>query len=370
MKHHTPKIEVSAAELRRAVAFVASVAETRNTIPILGQIKVEVKTDQIELTATDLDIEASIKVPAEVSAPPLSFTVSPRLLSHIVRYAETVKLSRVDNKIVIEADDVVASFREIMPAVDFPLFRGSEDPPEGPVQAIAEAVLEKALRLAAVTISTEETRYYLNGVYLHHSDAAGGLRVVSTDGHRMTIYDARVPWGLTGVIAQTKTVALLRSALVRGGNREVSVAPYYTKSNDGHANLVALRFICDNWTIKAKLIDGTFPDYRRVMPQPSDKIAVVITDAALRRFPPTGERSRAVTINPDEGWMEQSAPDDISVRMPVQGRGARFGVDLRYLRDFARQSGTIRLEGAAPGDPFRVLTEDPDLLQIVMPMRV
>ncbi len=353
----TQTFTAHAAALKRALAFAMQRAERWSTIPILTAVRIDAIGGLIAITGTDLDIEVEAHAEA-ISGDDFSLTIAPQFLMGLLRWAEgEVKISRAGDMITIEADDVVATVREVCPVVDWP--RVNRGRARAVPFTLTDAKLRKALRATSACISREETRYYLNGVWFAEHD--GSLRMVATDGRRMAIYDTGEEWHLPGMIVPRITAQLLLRALPEKSNGSVAVTGY-------ESNFV--QFAHDGWIIRSKLIDGTFPDYSRVVPTPADDISVTISAAALRRFPPSSERSRAVMIDGDAGRMTHQEPDGARVQMPVQGRGKAFGVNLGYLRDFANIAGVMRLEGRSPGDPFRVLTDDPAFLGVQMPMRV
>lgn len=360
MQHFTPTVSVSAKDLRRTLGFCAQVVDRRTTIPVLSTCRFEVGDGRIRITGSNLDAEVTAECGAHISTPPFAFTLSPRALDGILRWAPDQVNFALDGDVLrIRADDFFASFRSLCPALDFPEMTWPLEQKAPEVATISEAQLHKALLLTALTISTEETRYYLNGVFLTPMPETG-LRTVSTDGHRMTIFDTRVPWSGAACILPRDVLTTLLRLLRPNGNRVVRVGQMDIK----------LEFSTDDWRIRAKCIDGTFPNYTKVIPTESDAIEVTLTAAALNRFPATNERTRVVAIDGDAGRMTLKTFDGSEFTMPITGRGQQFGVNLDYLRGFARQSGTIKLMGVSPGDPFRIVTEDPDLLQILMPMRV
>lgn len=353
------EVRIASGELRKALAFAASVTERRNTIPVLGMVLIEIDRPFGRVTGTDLDMEASASFEIADTGKPFSFLISPRLLGDVIRFAENlITISKADDILTIKADDMEVQVLSLLPVEDWPAVQGHADQyqPTG----ISEARLDKAMRAVATSISTEETRYYLNGAYFH--DAGDGvLTIVSTDGHRLTKYETEHPWPeQRKLIVPRKTCHTLMTRLTSGGNKSVEIA---TAEN-------RISFRGDGWQIRSKCIDGTFPDYNRAIPAPSDKISFALTDAALRRFPRTGERSRAIKIDPDAGKMSVIHPDGITATMPISGRGQAVGFNIEYLKTFAALSGTIRISGASKDDPFRVLSEDPRLVQFLMPMRV
>lgn len=367
-----PSFTCHAADLKRALAFATQAVERRNTIPVLGMVRITASAKGVEVRGTDLDIECIATAEPIQATGKIDMTIDPRVLTGLVRWAEgDVIISRKDDLITIQADDVIATVRELCPAEDYPVILA----PSGDAVAISEARLHKALVATIACISTEETRYYLNGVFLHTKGK--GLIATSTDGHRVAVYDTGEPWPFEDQIVPRKTVAILHRAMKAGSNGTIAVRSVRDPKNSdatlapkNPANRV--EFKGDGWTIVSKTIDGTFPDYTRVIPRfETPSISATITAAALRRFPPTGERSRAIKIDPTTGRMTHKNYDGIEVSMPVQAKGEQsIGFNLGYLVAFAERAGTIRLETSGQGDPARVLTDDPALLQVLMPMRV
>ena len=212
------KISIERAVLLRAVSQAQSVVERRNTIPILANVLIEAEGDQVSFRATDLDIEVVDKVNATVERAG-STTVNAVTLHEIVR-----KLP--DGALVNLADDGATGRLTVeagrsnfalatLPKEDFPQMASSEYAANFAAPA---PVLRRLFDKSKFAISTEETRYYLNGVYMHVADGDGGkvLRCVATDGHRLARIDADLPAGaegMPGVIVPRKTVNELRKLL-------------------------------------------------------------------------------------------------------------------------------------------------------------
>ena len=254
------KISIERAVLLRAVSQAQSVVERRNTIPILANVLIEAEGDQVSFRATDLDIEVVDKVNATVERAG-STTVNAVTLHEIVR-----KLP--DGALVNLADDGATGRLTVeagrsnfalatLPKEDFPQMASSEYAANFAAPA---PVLRRLFDKSKFAISTEETRYYLNGVYMHVADGDGGkvLRCVATDGHRLARIDADLPAGaegMAGVIVPRKTVNELRKLL---DDDEASIAVSVSETK--------VRFATPEITLTSKVIDGTFPDYGRVIP--------------------------------------------------------------------------------------------------------
>lgn len=368
-----PTVTFHAADLRKAVAIAAQVVERRNVVPILGTIRITATKDAAMVRATDLDMEIFAYLDPIEAAGTVDFTIAPRLMASLLRWADgEVTISTNKDMVTIQIDDVEATVRDLCnPASDWPDMIG----PVSDQAVLSEAMFHKALSACIPCISTEETRYYLNGIYLHQVE--GLACMVATDGHRLAKYQTNEAWPFAGQIIHTRTVKLLRGLMKPGGNGEIIAMAAPDQSNSAEPTLAPkspanrVEFRGTGWRLISKTIDGSYPDYTRVIPKAEAKITAVLTHNALRRMGETSERSRAILIDPVKGRMSYSQPDGPTISMPVQANGEQsIGFNLRYLRDFTARAGTIRLETSGSGDPARVLTDDPALLQVLMPMRV
>lgn len=353
--------KINSSELRKALKFAGSVVPTkfRTVIPVLGMVRLDVNLTSGQVSGTDLESIAVASFGVEgLQGQTFSVLIRKGLLEDVLRFAEgPLTIEHTKDALTLSADGVVVKALNLI---------GIEDWPEMPKHQMTDATglseksLYQALRATVQTISTDETRYYLQGVYMHNT-GDNMLTMVSTDGHRLSKYTTETPWPAGGWIVPGIACAKIFRQLSEKCNRSVQIEFLGT---------VALRFRGEGWEFTTKAIDGTFPDYNRVIPAPSEKIRFTLTSAALRRFPKTGEMSRAVKINPDAGVMSVKSPGDFDVEMPVTGTGGECGFNLKYLQGMAALSGTIQVSGADCGDPFRVLCEDPNLLRVIMPMRV
>jgi DNA polymerase-3 subunit beta len=371
------KVTVERAELLKSLGHVHRVVERRNTIPILANVLVRADKSALSLKATDLDLEVIESIAAEVS-PAGSTTVPAHMFYEIVR-----KLPE-GSQVVLESssDRAVLAIRagrsrftlQTLPESDFPDLAAGDMTHKF---TLAAADLKRLIDKTQFAISTEETRYYLNGIYLHVAGAAKSqtLRAVATDGHRHAQTDLPVPAGaagMPGVIVPRKTVIEVQR-LIEDSQGEVSVELSSAK----------IRFSIGDVVLTSKLIDGTFPDYARVIPSGNDKELVVDKkdfEAAVDRVSTvSSERGRAVKLsvsggklilsvtNPDSG----SATEEIEVE--YESDPIDIGFNSRYLLDIAAQlDGEVAvLRLADPGSP--TLIEDKDAkgsLYVLMPMRV
>lgn len=371
------RVTLERSNLLKSLNHVHRVVERRTTIPILSNVLLAAEGASLALKATDLDLEVNEATAAQVEQAGAT-TVSAHLLYDIVRKlpdGSEVLLSTNEDGATMTVAAGRSNFRlQCLPQSDFPqLAAGSFSH----TFRLESADLKMLIERTQFAISTEETRYYLNGIYFHtvDSDGATMLRAVATDGHRLARCETGAPdgsVGMPGIIVPRKTVGELQK-LVDDPDVAVTVELSDTK----------IRFTIGGVVLTSKLIDGTFPDYQRVIPQSNDKDMVVdratFTQAVDRVSTVSSERGKAVKLamsdgqltltvnNPDSG----SATEELAVG--YDAAAIEIGFNARYLLDIANQlSGsdiTFRLADA--GSPTLIL--DPghaDALYVLMPMRV
>ena len=371
------KFSIERSALLKAVGQAQSVVERRNTIPILANVLIEAEGDQVSFRATDLDIEVVDEAPAKVERAGAT-TVSAVTVHEIVRKLPdgalvTLTDDGVSGRLTVEAGRSNFSLATL-PREDFPVMASSEYEANFVCPA---PVLRRLFDKSKFAISTEETRYYLNGVYLHVADANGGqvLRCVATDGHRLARIDASLPAGaeaLPGVIVPRKTVGELRK-LLDDDDAEIAVSVSETK----------IRFAAPGITLTSKVIDGTFPDYTRVIPTGNTRRlevdAAEFARAVDRVATVSSERSRAVKLSLDEDRLVLSvnAPDsgaaEEELAVAYGDEALEIGFNAKYLLEIASQvdrENAVFLFNSA-GDPTLMREgNDETAVYVVMPMRV
>lgn len=371
------KFSIERGALLKAVAQAQSVVERRNTIPILANVLIEAEGSDVQFRATDLDIEVVDRAPAQVERAGAT-TVSAVTLNEIVRKLPdgslvTLSDNAQSGRLTIEAGRSNFSLATL-PREDFPVMASSEYTANFGAKA---AVLRRLFDKSKFAISTEETRYYLNGVYMHvaERDGAQVMRCVATDGHRLARIDAALPAGaedMPGVIVPRKTVGELRK-LLDEDDMEIAVSVSETK----------VRFATPDITLTSKVIDGTFPDYTRVIPQGnSRRLEVDAADFAKavdRVATVSSERSRAVKMSLDEDRLVLSvnAPDsgaaEEELAVAYGDERLEIGFNAKYLLEIASQ---VDRENAvflfnSSGDPTLMREgNDETAVYVVMPMRV
>jgi DNA polymerase-3 subunit beta len=371
------KVTVERAHLLKALNHVHRVVERRNTIPILSNVLLRATGDELKLRATDLDIDVAETVPAVIEAPGAT-TVPAHMLYDIVRKlpdGSQVELSTRPDGATIDLKSGRSKFSlQMLPESDFPDISAGTFTHTFSMPA---ADLKRLVDRTQFAISTEETRYYLNGIYFHTVTAEGDLRLraVATDGHRLAQAEFVAPHGsegMPGVIVPRKTVGEIQK-LVEDPEAAVTVELSDSK----------IRFSFGAVVLTSKLIDGTFPDYGRVIPQNNDKQLVVdraeFAAAVDRVSTISSERGRAVKLtvgegkltlsvtNPDQG----SATEELGVE--YEAETLDIGFNSRYLLEITGQleTDTAVFRLADPGSP--TLIQDlgrENALYVLMPMRV
>ena len=370
------KFTIERGALLKSLGHVQSVVERRNTIPILSNVRMEAFEDCLSLNATDMDLDIVDKGNAEVSKPG-STTVRAQTLYEIVR--KLPEGSQVEFDSDGEGQLLLRSGRSrftltCLPTEDFPVMSGGEMTYNF---SLSVSQLRGLIDRTRFAISTEETRYYLNGIYLHAAERNGSrvMRAVATDGHRLASVEGPLPDladGMPGVILPRKTVGELRK-LIDETIDDVAVELSETK----------IRFIFDSVILTSKLIDGTFPDYERVIPVGNDKEMVVncnnFAHAVDRVSAISTEKSRAVKLSLTKGLLVLSASSLESgtateeLEVDYQGEALEIGFNSAYLLDITRQiEGDSALFALADAASPTILseTDDTSALYVLMPMRV
>lgn len=375
-----------------AVETAGQPVERRNTIPVLSNLLLDGSdAGTLRVTGTDLDVMASVDSGLNFDAMEVGgVTVPAALLADILRKLPPkaeVSLRQASRG----GQMIVASGRsrftlQTMPGEDWPKLANRGD--QAVTFDMPAAKLGAMLATVAFAMSTEETRYYLNGAYLHATSAGseGRLVTVATDGHRLGRATLAAPDGagetLPGVIIPRKTVTLAMKALKAAG-------PDATVSLAVSENIITLGM--GPVVLSSKVIDGTFPDYVRVIPEANAnqwRVDVAPLLAATERVSIiSSERGRAVKMawtrdtveltvnNPDQG----EGQDAVSVE-GADGEDVTIGFNSRYLGEMLAQiqaagasAATVALGDAGSPARFTPAHKDTDEIEttfVLMPMRV
>ena len=358
--------------LLKSLGHVQSVVERRNTIPILSNVLIEARDDgSIRLMATDLDLQVDESVPAQVAQAGAA-TVPAHTFFEIVRKlpeGSQVELAAAEGKMQVVAGRSRFNL-STLPRDDFPVIAEGELPTRFELPA---ATLRQVIDKTRFAISSEETRYYLMGIFLHVADDK--LKAAATDGHRLARVTVDRPEGAEGmpdVIIPRKCVGELRKLLDEvEGTVEVSLSA--TK----------IRFGLGSAILTSKLIDGTFPDYNRVIPTGNDKLLKLdpksFSAGVDRVATIASEKTRAVKISLDRDKVT------LSVTSPESGTATEelaadygsdnleIGFNARYLLDILHEieGDTVEVHLADAAAPTLLRERDDSAaLYVLMPMRV
>lgn len=367
---------IERATLLKSLSHVQSVVERRNTIPILSNVLIEASDNgQIKLTATDLDLQIVETFAADVETPGAT-TVSAHTLFEIARKlpdGSQVQLQAADGRMAVNAGRARFSLATL-PRDDFPMIAEGELPTSFEIPASSLIQIIDKTRFA---ISTEETRYYLNGIFLHVTeDAEPVLKAAATDGHRLARVTLPRPAGAEGmpdIIVPRKCVAEVRKLLDEAGDNSVQVDLSASK----------IRFTFDTIILTSKLIDGTFPDYSRVIPTANDKLLKIdpkaFSQGVDRVATIATEKTRAVkmALDKDKITLSVTSPENGTAAEEVSGQyssdGFEIGFNARYLMDILNEikSDVVELHLADASAPTLIRENDTSpALYVLMPMRV
>lgn len=373
------KFTADRAPLQRALAHINGVAEKRNTIPILANVLLSHDGQTLRLTATDMEIALVEEIPSEAERAGAA-TVPATVLFEIVRklpdgVAIEFEQTEEGAPLLVKAGRYETNLN-VLPVDDFPAMVTGDLPHHFEIQA---GVLRGLIDRTKFAMSNEETRYYLNGIFFHIAtdEKAKHLRAVATDGHRLAKVDADLPFGaegMPGVIVPRKTIAEIRKLLDQD-EAGVQVSLSDTR----------IQFRAGSITLTSKLVDGTFPDYGRVIPNNNNRILRVnkqdLASAVARVAAISQERSRPVklvittnhltlsAISPDQG-VAQEELDENSVT--YSSPSLEIGFQARYLTDITDQIDTEAEFGFADNASPTLIrdTEVSTALYVLMPIRV
>jgi DNA polymerase-3 subunit beta len=353
-------------DLLNLLAKLIPVVNRKNTIPILANIVLSAD-EYLKARATDLDIEVTGSCAATVLQPGET-TVNAEMLFNIVKSLPSgalIDMTVFNDKLTIKAGRFKTNLATLS-VTDYPVMASSEYESEFDMPA---AEFKRLFDKTKFAISTEETRYYLNGVYLHNAD--GKMKAVATDGHRLALaeYGGHSD-AFAGVIVPTKTVMLI-SGLSDIGDVSLSISA--TKIMFQHGST----------TVVSKVIDGTFPDYTRVIPQNNRNVLIasasVMKSAANRVALVSDERARAVALSTSEGQIAMTVKGQNGndaeefIDAEYTGDALVIGVNSKYLAECLTlcNGDDVTMKMGNSGDPIIIIPSDDDgVLMVVMPMRV
>lgn len=369
------KFELEAAVLLSAAKTAGLAVENRSIIPILGFLHLDARNDKISLRGTNLDVEIGLTTPANIDKAGTT-AIPAKLLTQILAKLPKgahVKLEQKEKgkPISLQAGRSRFSLQTLPP----------EDFPEFPVKAtnhtftLARGDLAKLFETVQFAICTEQVRYYLNGAYLHVTGKEGEetLRAVATDGHKLASSEIPAPAGavgMPGVIVPSQTVS--RVLKMTEGHDQIDVALSETR----------ITFSAGEMVLSSKLIDGTFPDYPRVVPLGNDKIVKAsvkeLTTISDRVSTISSERGRAVKLDLEKGSLKLSVSNpgcgaaEETMEVEYEGVPLTIGFNSRYLTEILGEieGDAVVIKMADPGSPtLFVPDETASTFFVLMPMR-
>ena len=370
------KLTIERAILLKSLSHVQSIVERKGTVPILANIKLDASANALEITATDTDVavvehmDATIHTPGETTLPAHMFY---DIVRKLPEGSEVNLHQEAAEKMIISAGKSRFSLATL-PAADFPSIS------EGTMEhsfVLTNAECKALFHKTRFAMSTEDARYYLNGIYLHAIDhnESPVLRAVATDGHRLVRQEVDLPAGaagMPGVIVPRKTVAEFSKLL---DDKEVDVKISLSQNK--------IKFTIDSVVLVSKLIDGTFPDYERVIPTQNDRLLELSTDGLLKAVDRVSvmamDRTRGVKLHLDakELTIRTADTEQGSAQESLEGNYSyepmEIGFNGRYLLETLSQieSDTVQLMlGNEMGQVLLRDQADPNALYVLMPMRV
>ena len=366
------KVTIERATLLKGLSHVQAVVERRNTIPILSNVLLEAQEGgALRLMATDLDLQVDESVPATVDQAGAT-TVSAHTLFDIVRKlpeGSQVEITAAEGKMQIIAGRSRFNL-STLPRDDFPVIAEGDLPTKFELPA---ATLREIIEKTRFAISSEETRYYLMGIFLHIVEEQ--LRAAATDGHRLARVTLAKPDGADGmpdVIVPRKAINELYRLLEElDGTVEISLSP--TK----------VRFGLGSAVLTSKLIDGTFPDYNRVIPTGNDKLLKIdpksFAAGVDRVSTIASEKTRAVkmSVDGDKVTLSVTSPENgvatEEISADYGSDGIEIGFNAKYLLDILGEidGDVVEVHLADAAAPTLLRENDKsNALYVLMPMRV
>lgn len=367
------EFQIAAEELAKALHRAQGIAERKTTIPILANVLLQAKGATVSFTAFDLDIGLVSEHPAEVLKEG-AITLSSKHLFDLVRALPESKvvLKRSGNN-AVEIRCGTANFKLLgMPAEEYPALPKEEK--STLVKADGKALLDM-IHKTAFAISTDETRYMLNGLYFEASDA-GTVRTVSTDGHRLCLAERKMESDFKlkrGVTLPRKGLLELRRLIEEAPDAECFL---------GFGDTSAV-FKKSGLSMIMRLLDGQFPDYREVIPRQSEKsiklprirlletlkrISLLSEEKSHAiRFDLSENQLRVSSQNPDLGEAQEDLPIDYAAPKVEVAFNARYLIDVLS----ALGGDEVLLEVADEQSPGVLRPAgDPSYTAVIMPMRI
>ena len=372
--------KVNSSDLLKAISHIHGVVEIRHTLPILSNMIITAKDGHLKLCSTNLDIYCSDQVSAEIVSPG-EISVSASTFHEIIKRLPNgsdlrVTLDEESSGLILKCGRSKFNLTT-MKTDDFPTIADSNLDTNFVLSATE---LIRMIDKTKFAISNEETRYYLNGIFFHKSqkNSIDILRAVATDGHRLAQYDIPLPQGaeeMTGLIIPKKTILELRRVL-EDANGDINIS-----LNDNK-----IKFSFNDLTIISKVIDGTFPDYTKVIPKNNNKVFSTNSEelkSAIDRVSAVSIseeiKSKAIKLSMEsnklllsvESLSKGSANEEVDINYNEEK--VEIGFNSRYLVDICNEidGDEIIIHILDSISPAIILDKsDENLFFVLMPMRI
>lgn len=390
----TDFVTVEAKALTKALQIVNSVTEARNTIPILGCVKLSYSKEGLKLTGTNLDMEIALfvdeidgagewevcivapylrSIAAAAGVASMRIEIGTRTVAGYQTASKSVPERQEDfATITVGHGEAVYEIHNTLPASDWPEMQKQRG---DLIERFTNGMLAASLDKVAWAISTEETRYYLNGVAMQRN--ANGRRFAATDGHRLALcrYDSEPSNAVESRIIPRRAVAFITRHF-----RNSDVEIFATDD----VNVVD--FVAPGMTFRSRLIDGTFPDIDRVVPK-SQAINYAVEFKrdeivqAIRQATAVGRVGKsdgmAIRFHGLDGLLHierknvEFGTSKVRTSSEWPEEGEAIGFNSRYLAEMiSRCQGTVKMGMTGSGAPALLADDDETMTRVVMPMRV
>ena len=369
--------------LSRAVALATLTVDKKNHIPVLSNLRLKGEGESLVVIGTDMDNEIYVPV-AGAADSRLDITVPAHMLKDILSKAKDSELASLDDA---STDDVslcgvdlggVKFKLNAIPATDFPVMAPVGSEHKTTDFEVEADVLTDILSKIEFAMSSEETRYYLNGIFLHSPERSGKLRAVATDGHRLAVMEVDAPEGCggwPGAIVPRKTVGLLLDILKVARKLPGGAGPVTVMAEPGR-----VAFCVGDITLTSKLVDGTFPDYERVIPRAGDGAVIAVkplVDAVTQVTLISSQRNKSVKLEFGYDRLSLSCRDDNGTSetvIPCESAAIlEIGFNSLYLKELmGEMEGDSALVSLTDSGSPAVWTDPADarFKAVLMPMRV
>ena len=374
------EFKINSSDLLKALSHIHGIVEVRHTLPILSNIILKAKDNELTLSSTNLDIycadkiKANVSIAGEISVSAVTFF---EIVKRLPSGSEVVMtMEEGENEIILKCGRSKFNLSTLK-TDDFPII-SDNDLSTNFVLSADELI--RIIDKTKFAVSNEETRYYLNGIFLHKADrnSIQFLRAVATDGHRLAQYDIPLPQGaeeITGIIIPKKTIFELRKVL-DDANGDVSISLNENK----------IKFTFNDLKIISKVIDGTFPDYTKVIPQNNNKNFKTNNNElknAIDRVSAVAaneeSKSKAIKLSLEDNKLNLSVESQSKgsaneiIDISYDGDKVDIGFNSKYIIDICNEvdGEEVDISLLDSVSPAIILDKtDENLFFVLMPMRI